>query len=156
MPGFDGTGPQGRGPMTGRGMGFCVLQAKDKPGEFEGLAGIQGTPISTSITERKKVFNMPRGYGIGPVGLGPMTGRIAGFCIGYPVLYLMNPVGARRYVPMTAQAGYYGYTQGAYNYGAPYIAGRSWFGRDFPWLGFGCGFGNGRDFRGGRGRFGHW
>jgi hypothetical protein len=24
MPGFDGTGPRGRGPMTGRGMGYCV------------------------------------------------------------------------------------------------------------------------------------
>ena len=24
MPGFDGTGPMGHGPMTGRGMGFCV------------------------------------------------------------------------------------------------------------------------------------
>ncbi len=23
MPGFDGTGPRGMGPMTGRGMGFC-------------------------------------------------------------------------------------------------------------------------------------
>jgi hypothetical protein len=24
MPGFDGTGPQGFGPMTGRRFGFCV------------------------------------------------------------------------------------------------------------------------------------
>ena len=23
MPGYDGTGPEGRGPMTGRGMGPC-------------------------------------------------------------------------------------------------------------------------------------
>ncbi len=23
MPGFDGTGPLGQGPMTGRGMGYC-------------------------------------------------------------------------------------------------------------------------------------
>jgi hypothetical protein len=23
MPGLDGTGPQGAGPLTGRGMGFC-------------------------------------------------------------------------------------------------------------------------------------
>jgi hypothetical protein len=23
MPGFDGTGPQGAGPMTGHGVGFC-------------------------------------------------------------------------------------------------------------------------------------
>lgn len=25
MPGFDGTGPLGRGPMTGRGRGYCVM-----------------------------------------------------------------------------------------------------------------------------------
>ena len=47
MPGFDGTGPQGRGPMTGKAMGFCVLKEnKDKPGLIEGLVGIQGRPIS--------------------------------------------------------------------------------------------------------------
>ncbi len=23
MPGYDGSGPQGQGPMTGRGMGYC-------------------------------------------------------------------------------------------------------------------------------------
>jgi hypothetical protein len=23
MPGFDGTGPMGAGPMTGRGLGYC-------------------------------------------------------------------------------------------------------------------------------------
>jgi hypothetical protein len=25
MPGFDGTGPIGKGPMTGRGMGYCAV-----------------------------------------------------------------------------------------------------------------------------------
>ena len=25
MPGFDGTGPRGKGPMTGSGMGYCVI-----------------------------------------------------------------------------------------------------------------------------------
>ena len=25
MPGFDGTGPRGIGPMTGRGRGYCVM-----------------------------------------------------------------------------------------------------------------------------------
>ena len=27
---------------------------------------------------------MPRGYGTGPMGFGPMTGRSAGYCAGYP------------------------------------------------------------------------
>jgi Family of unknown function (DUF5320) len=25
MPQFDGTGPSGKGPMTGRGLGYCVI-----------------------------------------------------------------------------------------------------------------------------------
>jgi len=29
MPGFDGTGPEGRGSMTGRGMGFCAMPADE-------------------------------------------------------------------------------------------------------------------------------
>jgi hypothetical protein len=38
---------------------------------------------------------MPRGDGTGPAGMGPMTGRAAGFCAGYPVPGYMNPVGGR-------------------------------------------------------------
>jgi len=40
MPGFDGTGPEGRGPLTGRGFGYCVMPTKD-------------------------YNNIPRGYGYG-------------------------------------------------------------------------------------------
>jgi len=39
--------------------------------------------------------NMPRGDGTGPGGLGPMTGRAAGYCAGYPVPGYMNPYGGR-------------------------------------------------------------
>lgn len=47
MPGFDGTGPQGRGPMTGKGIGFCILkESKDKPNQIEGFVGIQGSPVN--------------------------------------------------------------------------------------------------------------
>jgi hypothetical protein len=46
MPGFDGTGPLGRGPMSGRAQGFCVLKnSKENPGQLEGFAGLQGVPI---------------------------------------------------------------------------------------------------------------
>jgi hypothetical protein len=34
---------------------------------------------------------MPRGDRTGPAGLGPMTGRAAGYCAGYPVPGFMNP-----------------------------------------------------------------
>jgi hypothetical protein len=40
---------------------------------------------------------MPGGDGTGPAGLGPMTGRAAGFCAGYPVPGYANPVGGRGY-----------------------------------------------------------
>ena len=40
---------------------------------------------------------MPGGDGTGPAGLGPMTGRAAGYCAGYPVPGFMNPVGGRGY-----------------------------------------------------------
>ncbi|HDD64660.1 MAG TPA: hypothetical protein ENF61_00920 [Firmicutes bacterium] len=38
---------------------------------------------------------MPWGDGTGPLGLGPMTGRAAGFCAGFPVPGFMNPWGLR-------------------------------------------------------------
>ncbi len=38
---------------------------------------------------------MPFGDGTGPVGLGPMTGRAAGYCAGYSVPGYMNPVAGR-------------------------------------------------------------
>ena len=40
---------------------------------------------------------MPGGDRTGPAGLGPMTGRAAGYCAGYPVPGFMNPVGGRGY-----------------------------------------------------------
>ena len=38
---------------------------------------------------------MPGGNGTGPGGMGPMTGRGAGFCAGYSVPGYANPVGGR-------------------------------------------------------------
>ena len=47
MPGFDGTGPRGQGPMTGRGEGYCalVLPLPDEESAPYGYAGLQGTPV---------------------------------------------------------------------------------------------------------------
>ena len=47
MPGFDGTGPQGEGPMTGRGEGYCalVLPLREGGGISYGYAGLQGRPV---------------------------------------------------------------------------------------------------------------
>ena len=38
---------------------------------------------------------MPGGDGTGPAGLGPMTGRAAGYCAGYPAPGYMSGVGGR-------------------------------------------------------------
>jgi len=102
---------------------------------------------------------MPFGDGTGPAGMGPMTGRAAGFCAGYSVPGYMNPVAGR--------AGFYGasipavrpYGAGAYGYGAGY--GVSYSGWGNPWFrggfGFGRGFGRGRGWGRGRGgaRYGY-
>jgi len=60
---------------------------------------------------------MPRGDGTGPAGMGPMTGRAAGFCAGYPVPGYMNPVGGR---------GFWGYGRGFWGRGGG-RGRRNWF-----------------------------
>jgi len=42
-------------------------------------------------TSRKEVTKMPFGDGTGPMGLGPMTGRGAGFCAGFGSPGFTNP-----------------------------------------------------------------
>ena len=50
MPGFNGTGPRGEGPLSGRGEGYCVVRlprpASNEP--VTGYAGLQGAPISAT------------------------------------------------------------------------------------------------------------
>ena len=55
---------------------------------------------------------MPGGDRTGPLGMGPMTGRGAGYCAGYSVPGYMNPYGGRG---MAFRRGRFG--------------GRGWFGR---------------------------
>jgi hypothetical protein len=160
MPGFDGTGPQGKGPLTGRGLGYCVLRERgEEPARVEGWAGIEGVPVVNAnvakVEQTKEVMQMPGGDRTGPAGMGPMTGRAAGFGAGFPVPSYMNPDGARAYrAPYNIPA--LGYGRG---YGVPYT---DWLGRWFQRglglaRGFGLsrGFGFGRGRRGGRGRFGY-
>ena len=40
---------------------------------------------------------MPGGDGTGPAGMGPMTGRAAGYCAGYSVPGFMNPISGGGY-----------------------------------------------------------
>ena len=47
------------------------------------------------VTLFKGGIAMPGGDATGPMGMGPMTGRAAGYCAGYPVPGYMNPVPGR-------------------------------------------------------------
>ncbi len=77
---------------------------------------------------------MPRGDGTGPTGLGPMTGRAAGYCAGYPVPGYMNPIPGR-----ASFRGYFGVGRGGYPRGGG--RGRAWGGgRGRSWGGIGFGW----------------
>jgi len=74
---------------------------------------------------------MPRGDGTGPAGLGPMTGRAAGYCAGYPVPGFANPIPGR--------GSGFGYGRGL---GLGFRGGR----RSFPYFGTGYGYPSGTSF----------
>ncbi|NLJ24593.1 MAG: DUF5320 domain-containing protein [Firmicutes bacterium] len=57
---------------------------------------------------------MPRGDGTGPVGMGRMTGRGAGYCAGFAVPGYANPGGVRRGLGFGR-----GYRRGFYGTGVP-------------------------------------
>lgn len=71
MPAFDGTGPAGMGPMTGRGEGYCAV-AFPPPGTGRapyGYAGLAGTPVQPVLGLRRRMrFVRGRGRGRGRRG----------------------------------------------------------------------------------------
>ena len=156
--------------MTGRGTGFCILKIDPHElGKVAGFAGIDGKRVETTTNGvssfaqgfrlrslsyggqdggcfAKEVSEMPGGDGTGPGGMGPMTGRAAGYCAGYPVPGYMNATGGRGFGfgrgrgfgrglgwgfrggrgafggPSAGWGGYAVAPYGAYGYGAPYGA----------------------------------
>jgi hypothetical protein len=44
MPGFDGTGPRGEGPMTGGGFGYCGTGWGEYPNGLGAVAFLGGLP----------------------------------------------------------------------------------------------------------------
>jgi hypothetical protein len=78
-----------------------------------GTVGIKFNSKNYEIlnNKRKEVITVPRGDGTGPTGVGPMTGRAAGYCAGYQMPGYTNPIHGR---------GWFGFGRS--------IA-RSWFGR---------------------------
>jgi len=98
---------------------------------------------------------MPRGDGTGPMGMGPMTGRGAGYCAGSPTPGFMNPMGGRLGLGSGRGRGfrpysyygrgrfsalpYSGYSAGYPGYGySGYGAGYSGYGAGYP--GYGAGY----------------
>lgn len=71
-----------RGPHTGR------IAAEENAGDF----AAEGIEVEKT---NKEVSTMPRGDGTGPAGMGPMTGRAAGYCAGYGQPGFMNPIPGR-------------------------------------------------------------
>lgn len=65
MPGFDGTGPRGMGPMTGGGRGYCVVplnQPREQELDFlkkqaqelrDKLKHIEGRIANLGVKEKK-------------------------------------------------------------------------------------------------------
>jgi len=85
MPGFDGTGPRGMGPLTGGGRGYCATVLPDPATGapvygYAGLAGrpfVRSTPITPLPTYGRALVGRPR-WGMrlgGGRGLGLGRGR---------------------------------------------------------------------------------
>lgn len=51
MPRFNGTGPRGVGPMTGRGEGYCALEISESGSPSRGYAGLRGTPMRWGVPD---------------------------------------------------------------------------------------------------------
>jgi hypothetical protein len=51
MPGFDGTGPRGKGPMTGGGRGYCVVPLNQPQAQDIDSLSIQIQEIKNRLKE---------------------------------------------------------------------------------------------------------
>jgi len=45
MPRYDGTGPQGQGPLSGRGEGYCAVRIPETGDGAYGVAGQNAGPV---------------------------------------------------------------------------------------------------------------
>jgi len=81
---------------------------------------------------------MPGGDRTGPLGMGPMTGRGAGFCAGYPVPGAVNPVPGRGFGGGRGRGGGRGWRNRYYATGLPGWRRAAW---GLPAFGPGWGYG---------------
>lgn len=86
---------------------------------------------------------MPRGDGTGPRGMGPMTGRAAGYCAGYSAPGYANPISGRGR-GFAVPAGRQGYGRGrGYGWGRGGRGRQDWVGYGPAW---GYPYGDGLDY----------
>jgi hypothetical protein len=53
MPGYDGTGPRGLGPMTGRGRGYCVIPLENGSNDE-----VKKAPVSRRSYIKPRPYNL--------------------------------------------------------------------------------------------------
>ncbi len=77
MPGFNRTGPMGRGPMTGRGMGLCTGAANRGYGQGMGMGRGMGRGFGRGFGQGfGRGMGMGRGFGRG-MGWAPLDAGYA-------------------------------------------------------------------------------
>ena len=64
MPGFDGTGPKGLGPMTGRGQGYCIVSIEDESSLQRDIPPTQA-PSGNFVSLPKKAIKGKKQLGLG-------------------------------------------------------------------------------------------
>ena len=81
MPRYDGTGPRGQGPLTGRGEGYCAVRIPQAGNDAYGVAGRNARPVRAPLLLRpwRRMWTwfgrgVGRGYGRG-MGAGRGGGR---------------------------------------------------------------------------------
>lgn len=80
MPGFDGTGPQGQGRMTGRGMGYCtsyIPRASSPDINPRAVYGGRGAGVGRGAFSGRGNFAGRRTPGTGGRGQGASYNRPA-------------------------------------------------------------------------------
>ncbi len=83
MPAFDGTGPRGLGPMTGRGEGYCAL-VLPSPGITSvpyGYAGLSEVPVRSGYPYEYEAQSLPV-TPYPPLGGWPRSGMWFGWGFG--------------------------------------------------------------------------
>ena len=106
MPGFNGTGNEGKGPLTGKGNGYCIVKLDSKN--------------NNELYKRKEMNIMPGGDRTGPRGIGSMTGRRMGICGGYNSPGYQNSTIRRNFLGLGSG---YGRLKGNYFFGRGF---RNW------------------------------